>query len=227
MTTIGHNNPPDPIDELTAAYDAERTEAENWLDGTRVEDEGQMKAVDALRKAMRSYRLDLEKGQKAESAPLRDAYNAALARWKPTIDDAKRIETGLVALVDGYKQKLAAEKRAAEKAAWEAAEKARREAEAKAAAADAANIEAVREAEEAKRAAMEAEKAAQAARRDKVKGLRKVTRYEITDYKALLNWIARNDRDAMTAFIEEWARKNYKVRRSADGLNVFDTEEAF
>ncbi|MEP1768157.1 MAG: hypothetical protein ABJJ53_16145, partial [Sulfitobacter sp.] len=88
---VGGNNPPDPIDEISAAYDAEREEAANWTDGTAVENEAQMKSVDALRKSMREWRLSLEKGQKEATAPLRAVYQAELDRWKPTIEDAKRI----------------------------------------------------------------------------------------------------------------------------------------
>ena len=222
-----HNNPPDPIDEIIRTYDDSRTEAENWLDGASVESESQMKAVDDLRKAMRQMRLDLERGQKSAAAPLYDVYKAELARWKPTIEDAKRIEGGLVAAVDVFKRKLAEEKREAERLAWEAANKARREAEAKAAAANAADIEAQREVAAAKEAAMEAERMAQAARKDQVKGMRSVTKYEVTDHKALLNWIARNRRDDITAFLDAWAKKHHKDHDNAEGLRVWTEKQAF
>lgn len=223
---IGHNSPPDAIDEINAAYEAEREEAANWLDGSPVETEGQMKAVDELRKAMRQWRLDLEKGQKSASAPLYDAYKGEIARWKPTIEDAKRIEGCLVAAVDGFKRKLAEKKRAAERAAWEAAEKARLEAEAKARAAAASDLEAQREAEAAKQAYLDAEKAAQDASKDHVKGMRTVTRYEITDHRAALHDIAKNDREAVTAFIEEYVRRNHKAR-AIEGVKVWQDKEAF
>ena len=206
-SALGHNNPPDPIDEISAAYEAEREEAENWCDGSPVKNEAQMNAVDKLRKAMRQWRLDLERGQKSATAPLYDAYKAEQQRWKPTISDAKRIEGALVAVVDAFKRKLAEEKRAAERAAWEAAEKARREAEAKAREADAANLEQQREAEAAKQAALEAEKAAQAARKDQVKGLRTVTRTVVQDDLALARWLWKNDTAAVIAFNAERARK--------------------
>lgn len=224
---LGHNNPPDPIDTITAAYEAEREEAANWLDGSPVENEAQMNAVDALRKSMRQWRLDLEKGQKSATAPLHDAWKAEVARWKPTIDDAKRIEECLVATVAEFKRKLSEEKRAAERAAWEAVEKARREAEAKAAAAAATDLEAQREAEAARQAAIDAEAAAQAARNDQVKGMRTVTRYEITDYRDLLHWIAKNRKDDITAFLDEWARKNHKPDPQAPGLRVWTDKEAY
>lgn len=223
---IGHNNPPDPIDTINAAFEEIRMEAENWADGTPVENEAQMNAVDALRKGARQWRLDLEAAQKSATAPMYDAYKAELERWKPTIADAKRIEDCLVALVGGFKQKLAAEKEAARKAAWEAAEVARKEAEAKVAAAGAANIEAQREAQAAIDAAADARAKASEAQKDTVKGMREVTRYEITDHRALLNWIAKNARDDMTSFIEEWARKNHKTV-SADGLRVWKSKEAY
>lgn len=224
---IGGNNPPDPIDAITASYETEREEAANWTDGEPVTNEAQMKEVDALRKAMRDWRLELERGQKSATAPLYDAYKAEVARWKPTIEDAKRIEQCLVATVSAFKRKLAEEKEAAKRAAWEAAEKARRDAEVKARSADEADLEGQREAAAAKEAAMEAEKAAQAKKKDKVKGLRDVTRYEITDYRALLHWVAKNDRDAITAFLDEYARKKHKLVESVDGLKVWVEKEAF
>jgi hypothetical protein len=224
--TIGHNNPPDPIDQINAAHEADRVEAENWLDGSPVENESQMKAVDAMRKAMREWRMALENGQKAEAAPLHDAWKAALARWKPTIEDAKRIEDGLVAAVDTFKRKLAAEKAEAERKAREEAAAARRAAEEAARTADASNIEAQREAARLMAEADAANKAAQAAAKDQVKGLRTVTRYEITDHRALLNWIARQDRDAITAFIEEYARREHKRLTNAEGIKVWQEKAA-
>jgi hypothetical protein len=228
QASIGHNQAPDPLDEALAPYGDFITEAESWLDGEAVTTEDQMKAVDKIAKQIKAAKRDVTAAQKSESAPLHDAWKASLARFKPTIDDLDRMTKGLAALVDGFKRKLAEEKRAAERAAWEAAEKARKEAEAKAAVADPANIEEQREAGEARRTAMEAEKAAQAARKDtaSVKGLRTVTRYEITDHKAALHWIAANDRDAMTAFIEDYVRRNHKSKQ-IDGVRVWQEQEAF
>lgn len=224
---IGHNAPPDPIDTITAQYDAERSEAENWLDGSPVTNEAQMNEVDALRKAMRSWRLDLEKGQKSASAPMHDAWKAELARWKPTLDDAARIEACLVAAVDDFKRKLAAEKEAARKEAERLAWEETRKAQEAARSANASDIEAQRVAAAQIEVAEEAQRLAAIAAKDTVKGLRTVTRYEVTDHRALLNWIAKNDRDAVTAFIDDWARKEHKACANADGLKVWTEKEAF
>ena len=223
---IGANNPPDPIDAICAQHEGERMESENWLDGTPVENEDQMKAVDTLRKAMREFRLSLEAGQKSATAPLYDAYKAEGARWKPSIEDAQRIEKGLVALVDGFKKKLAAEKEAAERAARAEAARKMREAEEAARAANAADIEAQRAAAEAQREAEEAQRRAAAASKDTVKGLRTVTKYQIEDHRAALHDIASNDRDAVTAFIEDYVRRNHKTR-AINGVRVWQEKEAF
>jgi hypothetical protein len=226
---IGHNLPPDPLDEALAPYGDYLAEAEGWLDGTPVETEAQMRAVDALLKQIKAADKAVTDAQKSESAPLHDAWKAALARYKPTLDDLDRIKRGLVAAVDGFKRKLAAQKAEAERLAREqAAAAARAAAEAHRAALD-SDLEAQRaaaamqaEAEAAQRAAARASKDA-----DSVKGLRTVTRYEITDHRALLNWIARNDRDAITAFIEDYARKEHKVLGAAEGIRVWQDKVAF
>lgn len=223
---VGHNNPPDPIDEICAPFEGPRMEAENWLDGSPVENEGQMKAVDSLRKAMREWRLALEAGQKSATAPLYDAYKVEMARWKPTIEDAQRIEKALVAAVDGFKRRLAAEKAEAERKARAEAEAAARAAREAAMAAEASNIEAQRAAAEAQRQAEEAAARAAAASKDTVKGLRTVTRYEITDHRDALHDIARNDREAVTAFVEDYVRRNYKARPIA-GVRTWQEREAF
>lgn len=228
MTNIGHNNAPDALDEALAPYGDHISEAESWLDGEEVKDEGQMKAVDALLKQIKSAKKDVTAAQKSESAPLHDQWKAALARFKPTIDDLDKMSKGLASLTDGFKRKLAEEKAAKERAAWEAAEKARKEAEAKAAEASAANIEEQREAEEAKRQALELEKAAQAARKDtkSVKGLRTAHKYEITDHRDALHDIAKNDREAVTAFIEQYVAQNHRKRPIA-GVRTWEEKEAF
>ena len=45
-------------------------------------------------------------------------------------------------------------------------------------------------------------------------------------HKEALNWIARNDRDAVTAFIEEYVRRNFKTL-TIEGVKVTTEKEAF
>lgn len=207
IAKIGDNNPPDPLDEITAPFDDFRAESENWLDGKPVETEAQMDAVDALRKEMRKWRIALEAGQKDATAPLHDIYKAELERWKPTIADAKRYEAGLVGLVDEFKRKLVAEKEAARKAAWAEAETKRKAAEVLIAKADVSDLSAVREAQAAADEANIARAEAEIAQRDKVKGLRTVTRYRLVDPVLLARHLWTNDREAQDAFHIERATK--------------------
>jgi len=227
MLNRSHNNPPDPIDEALAPFGDFISEAENWLDGTSVENEGQMKAVDDLTKQLKAAKKAVEAAEESEAKPFYDQWKASKARFKPTLDDLDRMVKGLVATVDVFKGKLAAEKEAARKEAERLAWEATRAAQEAARQADASNIAAQREAAAAIAAAEEAQRLAAAAAKDTVKGMRTVTRYEITDHRTLLNWIAKNDRDAVTAFIEEWARRNHKQHDAADGLRVWTEKEAF
>lgn len=231
---IGHNSgemvplTDDPIDAICAAYEGTRMEGEHWLDGTStVTDEATMKAVDRVRKEARQWRLELERGQKEATAPLYDAYKAEGARWKPTIDDAKRIEAGLVSLGNGYKQQLKAEKEAIARKAWQEAEAKRREVEAAAMAAKADDLDAQRAVAQMADDAAQAMQQASAASKDKVRGLRKVWKHEIKDYAAELNWIIKNDRDAMTAFLDDYARRNHRTMPPESGVRVWHVEEAF
>lgn len=208
IAQIGHNNPPDPIDEALSAFGDTITEAGNWLDGTRVETEAQMKAVDTLIKGMKAARKAVDDARDLATKPLHEAWKGEVARWKPTQDDLDLQIKGLVALVDGFKRQLAAEKEDARKKAWENAEAARREAEAKMALADAANIDAQREAKAAMDAADYARAQAAVAQKDTVKGLRWYDCHELLDMRAAVNWIATNDKPAMAAFAEAYIAKN-------------------
>lgn len=224
---IGHNLPPDIIDETLAPFGDVISEAENWLDGQKVETEAQMKAADALLKGIKAARKAVDEARDLSTKPLHDAWKGEVARWKPTQDDLDRLAKGLIALLDDFKRKLAAEKEAARKEAERLAWEETRKAQEAARLADASNIEATRAAAAQMEAAEDAQRRAAEAAKDTVKGLRTVTRYEITDHKALLNWIAKNDRDAITAFIEDYARKEHKVIANADGIRVWTEKQAF
>lgn len=225
---IGGNYPPDPLDEAIAT-DPEALElAEGMLTGLPVENEAQMRATDDLAKRLKAVRKAVEAAEESEAKPIYDEWKATKARFKPTLDDLDRMIKGCAAMVSDFKRKLAAEKAEAErKARAEAEAKARAAHEAAQRAAD-SDIDAQREAAMAQAEAEAAQKAAQqASRANDVKGLRTVTRFEITDHRALLNWIAKNRREDLTAFIEEWARRNHKDNQAADGLRVWQDREAY
>lgn len=205
---IGHNSPPDPLDAVIAIYDADRAEAEGWLDGKLVESDGQMKAVDTLTVTMKASKKAFEDAKEDEYRPHKVQCDAIVAKYKPTLEDQDRIIKGLVALVSGWKGKVAAEVREKERLAYEARDRLQREAEEKARTADAGNIEQQREAAAAKQAVIDADNVARKVYKEAPKGMRTVPKHEIIDLRALVNWIATNDKDAMAAFATEYARKN-------------------
>ena len=207
---IGGNNPPDPLETVVSQYDDIISEATNWTDGEPVTTEAQMLSVDALIKGFKTYRADLAKAGKERTEPLHRAWKAEVAAVKVYTDDADRIQAALVASVAPFKSALAAEKEAARRAAWQAAQDAERAAEELARAADVSNLDAQREADAARHAALEAKKAASAAQKDTVKGLRTVQFHDISSMRDLVNWIAANDKPAMAAFAEAYAAKNHK-----------------
>ena len=131
--------------------------------------------------------------------------------------------------------KLAAEKEAAKRAAYEEARRKEREAEEAAMAAQASDYEATAEADRLKAESMAAKKAAAAANKDTVKGMRTVTRYAFTDptegnprggRKDALNWIAKNYPDALTEFIDGFVHRNHKSMQ-IDGVKVWTEKEAY
>lgn len=207
LATIGHNQAPDPIDETLAPYMDVIEEAEGWLDGTTVESEAQMKAVDTLIKELRSCKGQLAKAEKSATAPLHDAWKAEIARWRPTREDVERRLKGLAAVVDPFKRKLAEEKEAAKRKAYEEARAAERAAEEAARKANAASYDDQVEADRLAQEAMEAKKAASVANRDKVTGLRTVKESVVVDEVALARWLWQNDREAITQWQAERARK--------------------
>jgi len=226
LSPIGHNNPPSPIETTIAPFSDAIEEAQNWLDGERVENEDQMNAVDAILKDVRSAGTALAAAQKEATAPLHDAWKAEIALWKPAADDLEAMKKGLAALVGDFKKKLAAEKEAARRAAWAESQRLEREAREASETADVANIDAQREAAAKMAAAQEAKQAAIAAQKGTVKGLRTVTHHNVEDMRGLVNWIATNDKPAMAAFADEYARKNHSNIPDAI-VRTWTTKEAY
>ena len=223
---IGGNNPPDPIDVALEPFGDILEEVGHWLDGKAVENDAQLAATDTLLKELKAARKAVDAARDDCTKPLHEVWKAEVARWKPTQDDLDRQVKCLVAAQAPYKAKLAGEKEEASRAA-EAEAAAKAEAARQAyQAANAASIDEQRQADDLLREAEEASKAAARAAKDTVKGMRTVQVYEIESHKAALHWIALNDREAVTAFIEEYVRRNFKLR-AIDGVKVETKKEAF
>ena len=226
ISPMGHNGPPDPIDLVLAEYEGVILEAQNWADGESVSSQDEMKAVDAVLKQFKTYKSALAKAGKERTDPLHKAWKAEVAAVKVYTDDADMVQKALVACVGPFKEALASEKREAERLAWEESNRLRREAEAKEAAANAADIEAQREIMAAKQAAVDAEKHAKDVGKDAPKGMRTITHYEVTDYSDLLRWMNKHARAELEMFADDYVRRSHKMQ-AMSGVRVWETKEAF
>ena len=228
MTDAKHNNPPSVQALVLEPFADAIAEAQNWLDGEPVQSEAQMEAVDELIKQVRKAKTTLEAERKKAVAPLNEAVKAENAAWKAAQEPIEITLTALVEIVADFKRKISAEKAAAAQAEAEAARQAEQ-----------AAIEAARAAHgsgdaEKHKAALEAEKAAKAAKREaskadsaaQVKGMRTVTKHEVEDIGALINWIAKNDRAALIEFAQEYARRHHTLK-PMDGVRVWKEKEAY
>ncbi len=227
----GHNSPPadpavDPVKAALAEFADTMAEADNWLDGEKVETEAQHDAVDAILKVIRKAGTAIGKAEKDYVKPHHTAWQTAKALWAPTIKDLKSQKEGLAKLVSDFKVKLAAQKEEESRLARIEAKKLEAEAKAKIAAADKADIESVREAEAKIEEAKAAKKASSAANKDTVKGLRTVHHHAVDDYKLAINWIATNDKDAIKDFVDEYARRNHRDS-NISGVRSWSEKAAF
>lgn len=223
---IGGNAPPDPIDLALEPFADILEEAAMWLDGATVENDDQLDGTEALLKELKKARKAVDVARDEETKPLHETWKAAVARWKPTQDDLDRQVKCIIAAQAPYKEKLAAEKAEAARLAREEADRIAEEARQAHLKANAASLEEQRKADELLKAAEDAKKAASRAAKDTVGGMRTVQVHEITDHRAALHWIVKNDRDAVTDFINEYVRRHYKTRQ-IDGVKVETKKEAF
>lgn len=223
---MGHNNPPDPIDEATAPFHELFEEAGTWADGEPITTIEQEKALDKLIKSLRSAKSAVGKAEKETVGEFHKAWKSEKDRWKPTLEDIQRRLDACVAIGAPFK-KAEIERREAEKReAYRVANEERQKLEAARQAANAANLEEQEALAEQHRKALDAQRSASKANKNTVKGTRLVHKFEITDLRELVNWIAKNDKDAMADFARAYAAKNHKTK-TMDGVNSWPEQEAY
>lgn len=223
---IGDNNPPEktPFEVVSERIDDLWTEAQNWLDGSKVENENDAEAVSKLLGMFREAHTDADEARKVEVKPLDEAKAEIQAKYAPLIADTKSIKGRTVLAIEACKKALApwlakkdAEQRAAAEAARkEAEEKQRAAMEAMAKAREADNLAqraaaelALQEAKKADQVASRAEKAkAHVAGGSRAVGLRKSYAPELTDGVAAARHYWATRRADMEAFLLDQARKD-------------------
>ena len=222
---IGGNQPPANEAFSLALEDAYAT-AKDFLDGSELETKGQADAVGRIISEVKKIKKDAETARKAEKEPHLEAGRAVDAKWKPLADRADTIIKAAQAPLTAYLNKLAAQQAEEQRKAREEADRKAQEA-IEAQRASAGNVEAIEKAEtlqrEADLAAKEAAKASKAkahvAGVDRAVGLRTYKVVTVTDRRAALNWIAKHNPEALTAFVEDYARRHAPTR-PMDGVTV-------
>ncbi len=215
---MGHNGPPEPtpIEAAREQISLLDIEAANWFDGTPIENQAQADDVARLIDAGRKAKQQFDAWRKTEKKPHDDAAKAVDATWKPVIADADRIvEIGKAAQTP-WLIKQDDEKRATEALMRAEAERAAAEARRLAEEAD-GSLAAAKARDAAFEEAKRAEDMAHLASTDKVgaKGagmartmsLRTTWRADVTDRRALLNYIAKTKPEDLSAWLDDWAAK--------------------
>lgn len=227
---IGHNS--SPFTDAFAAVDLVYTEARHWLDGAIALDQAEADAIGTLLDMARKARSTADAARREEAKPYDDGKKAVQARYTPLLDRCDNI-------TKAAKEALAPFLRAQEKAKREAEAKAAAEAEAaKKAAQDAfqaaRGIEDRERAETLAEAAKRAEIKARVAAKDgaKAKGgaravsLRTTTEPEVFDLHALMGWIWTHDRSALDGFAREYAKGAYRAgQRNMDGVRAVERQQ--
>lgn len=240
IAVIGHNGAPPatPFEQSREEIEALCMEASNWLDGDGVNTQADADAVGKLLDLIRQAISRADDHRKAEAKPFDDAKAEIQARYNPLIQDGKNAKGKAVLAAETCKAALAPflMKQEAEKRA--VADAARKEADAKAAAAE----ELMRRtsqlaladrqrAEDLLQEAKRAEAAATKAENDKAHakgGARSVTlrtrwRAEVTDMKEYARFVWSESHGELLTFLEELAQRQVNAgRRSLPGVTIHE-----
>lgn len=201
--TIGHNNPP-PAEMHSLKADEMLTLVSDTTAGAEVTNDQQEAALDELLKEARAAKKAADTDRVAEKKPHDEAGKAVQEKYKPILGKFDAVMGEITAKLTPYRTAKQAAKE-------EAARKAREEAEAKERAAQEAlkqsdDLEARFEAETQLEQAKKLTAAANKIDRSRT-GLRSRQVAVVTDHRSLLLYIANNDKAALDAFLDEYARK--------------------
>jgi Rad3-related DNA helicase len=223
---IGDNKPPTPMEVFADENENLITQCQHLIWGGAITNESQLKSLDVAIKEFKKYSSALTKIGKDFSKPLHTKWKDAVNYANIYIEDANLIKSHLVEIGKPLRERLQKEQEEKTWLALEETRKKQRLADEAAKLAEAGTIDQKREALKLNQEALDADKAAKATSKNKVLGLRKVTKFEVTNAQDALIWIGENDKEALIQFISEYARINHK-KHAIDGVNVWEEKEAF
>lgn len=233
--SLSHNAPADPFTLLSESIDDLLLEANNFLDGKAIETEEQEQAVASILTRLRREANAADEARKAEKKPHDEAAAAVQAKWNPLIDKGRQaVSTAKTALTAFLRKKEEAQRAAAEAARMEAERQAAaaRQAAEQASPTDLAGQTVARHlADNAAAAAKQAEKLGkakvQAKGGERAVGLRSSWSAQITDPIAFGKWAWEHRRDDYWAFLEQLAEREARHGpRDIPGLKINEERKA-
>jgi len=236
----GHNNPPEatPFDLSKQEIDDLVMEAKNWLDGLPIRSQDEADQIGALIDGLRKAISAADARRVEENKPFDEGKAAVQAKYAPLIADTKREKGAAVRALEACKVTLTAWLTKVEDEKRAAAEAARKEAEEKAAiaqaairAASGADFATKEDAEDLLRQAKQAEKVAKKVEAapvgafggSRAVGLRRSWKPVLTDATEAARWAWRDKRGELEAFLVDLAEK--EVRTGARSIPGFDVIE--
>lgn len=223
VAQLGHNQPPhdalfSELNNLT------ENEIKHWLDGVPIENDGQMKAVDDLKKLV----ADIEKRAKAakeiEFRPAKQKADEIAANFKPVLDESAKLRKGLAGLVEPYKIAKAKAIQAEQKRLAEIAAEKERAAQIAEDTADMTDIESRKVADELAKENRAAQRELSAATKQKPSGLRTRKVAVITSHSDFWHWMQKNDKQLVLDMLQTAATNYMKAGGLAPNGVSFETE---
>ncbi|MCD1645214.1 hypothetical protein [Aurantimonas coralicida] len=246
IATIGHNRPPEAIDEEPTPFDLSRQEidalyeeATHWLDGEPIESQEVANKVAKLMADIRAAAKTADERRKAENEPF-DKGKAEVQSWYNPLIQKERGKADLALstckkALAPFLQKQEDEKRRVEAAARAEAERLRQEAEEKVRAASGADLAKKAEAEAALSLAKSADKVANRAAKDRAgafggaraASLRTRYRAEITDMREFARFVWVNHLPELEEFLQRIAQQRVDGKsRDIPGVTVVEQKVA-
>lgn len=237
VAPMGHNGGPElsPYERIRDQIQDLFDEAKNWADGEPIATQAQHDEVEKLYDALHEAGNEADKARKEEAKPFDDAKAEVQDRYNKLIGNTKAVKGKVVlgkealgALLTPWRNKIAAEKEAAARAAREEADRIARQAQ-EAIRASAGNLEEREKAEEllaeAKLVERDAKRADKAATTGT--GLRTVWHCQIVDTSAALDWAYNRAPDQFHALVQSMAEGVVRGgMRAVPGFKVWDERVA-
>lgn len=220
---MGDNQPP-ASEQFAMAIDDWKAEASNFLDGDPIKDAEQAADFDALLDGMKKLAKEAGQGRKDEKQPSLDEGTEIDKRWNPSLKKAKLVITEISKPLGVWRQKLQDDARAeVERLSREAIEK---EAAAKKAREDAVTIEQAEQAEDDLEESKKLKAVAKKIER-KPSGLTRYWVAEVLNHKTFLQYVMKNNPEALKEWLEEYAQKKVRdVKADMPGVSAHERSKA-